>query len=108
MFIGLLRVVPGGRPFVASNPLTGPQHSTVDGPWRFGQVPLIDPLATCRQEAHRRAARHARTSAAWTAGRVYGVASPTPPFQPPRPASASGVLIKRPSVGEAGYMEYSL
>ena len=28
------------------------------------------------------------------------------PNRPPRPASASGVLIKRPSVVEAGYMEY--
>jgi hypothetical protein len=49
---------------------------------------------------------HAGLDAAWTAGRDKWRRISNAPNRPPRPASASGVLIKRPSVVEAGYMEY--
>ena len=49
---------------------------------------------------------HAGLDAAWTAGRDKWRRISNAPYRPPRPASASGVLIKRPSVVEAGYMEY--
>ena len=49
---------------------------------------------------------HAGLDAAWTAGRDKWRRISNAPYRPPRPASASGVLIKRPSVVEAGYLEY--
>ena len=49
---------------------------------------------------------HAGLDAAWTAGGDKWRRISNAPNRPPRPASASGVLIKRPSVVEAGYLEY--
>ena len=106
MFIGLLRVGLGGRPVRSLRPLQTPRRST-GGPRPLG-------LACADKHANRptgpsggpgvRTARRTRRGLDRRRGILRRISNA--PNRPPLPASASGVLIKRPSVVEAGYMEY--
>ena len=100
VFEGLLRAVPGGRPFVTFNPIAGAvtlhRFSPALGRRLSDKAPAYRP-----SEASARG-RRARTGAAWTAGRGNWRRISDAPFRPPLPAPCLKMLAQTPLGNEAG------